>query len=155
MFNKQGQRENPSTLAEQINKALDEKIKQFDRNELFNEGNKTTPKRKINYTNIFNEPLQETCLGNIQQVQPVINAPSTYMKQTEPETLEKIIKSQPLKNKDSEIYKPKEKQNTNTNNNMSVNEIPVQFQPQQKNQLNNLQLVILEEICHQRQYLKQ
>lgn len=60
--------------------------KPFVRNVLFNKPNKTTETKKpITYTNIFNEPIQDAPLTNIQYEKPIENAP--ILSKQEPETI--------------------------------------------------------------------
>ena len=132
MFNKEGKRENPLTLAEQINKVLDEKIKQSNKptqetikNILIKKEDITPP------TENFISPLEDLQLQYIQPKQehdyepipPKLYNPITpKLYKSEPETLSTIMKrpriSKERINDDLIIYKPKKNQNNNTNNNM-------------------------------------
>ena len=61
------------------------RTKPFERNILFNKPNKPNITKTPIYTNIFNEPIQDTPLGNIQTEQPVENEP--ILVKQEPETI--------------------------------------------------------------------
>ena len=53
-----------------------ERNKPFERNVLFNKPNKTTETKKpIIYTNIFNDPIKDTPLTNVQNDPPIENQP--------------------------------------------------------------------------------
>ena len=106
MFNKQGQQESMPTLSEQINKSLEEKL-----NKIASQYSKPTTQptqptqptqskqptqQEIRQTrtlkfgnkpinkNIINNPIQDTPLTNVQNVQTIEKSPDKYMKQNEP-----------------------------------------------------------------------
>ena len=67
--------------------------KPFERNVLFNKPNKTTvTKKPITYTNIFNAPIQDTSLTNVQNDKPVENQ-STLVKSEPVNIYNSIAKS--------------------------------------------------------------